>query len=170
MCRFLFQADGLTLRVKLDYAVSLGIVNGVRKNQGAAPQSGGGLKQFGQPMPEKDVIAQDQAGWFPRDKVGADTKRIRQTSRLVLLGISESQPPAIPVPQQMPEQGQILGRADDQDLTYARQHQDRKRIIDHGFVVDRQELFADRQCQRIQPRAAPASKNDAFHDCFSRFL
>ena len=41
------------------------------------------------------------------------------------------------------------------------QHQHDERVIDHRLVVDRQQLLAGGECQRIQPGACPACENDA---------
>ena len=52
-----------------------------------------------------------------------------------------------------------------QDILNARQHKGGQRIVDHGLVVDRQQLFAGDHGQRIEPCAGTAGENNAFHTC-----
>ena len=67
--------------------------------------------------------------------------------------------------------GRAAGRGggDDQDLADARQHQHGERVVDHRLVVDRQQLLADDQRDRIQPRAGAAGQDDALHRSGSPF-
>src|ERR1019366_5364610 len=43
------------------------------------------------------------------------------------------------------------------------QHQRAERVIDHWFVVDRQQLLGDRTGNRMQACATAASQNDSLH-------
>ena len=45
--------------------------------------------------------------------------------------------------QQLLEEGQIFRRTDNQNISDARLHQCCKRVVDHRFVVDRQELLGN---------------------------
>ena len=67
------------------------------------------------------------------------------------------------VPQQGLEPGGVLGGRDNQDILDAGQHQGGQRVINHGLVVDRQQLFAGDHGQRIKPGAGAAGENNAFH-------
>ncbi len=58
-----------------------------------------------------------------------------------------------------------MRRGDDQDVSYPRQHQRTEGIVNHRFVVYRQQLFADRAREGIQPCAGTAGEDDAFHVC-----
>src|SRR5205085_6402205 len=49
----------------------------------------------------------------------------------------------------------------DQNVSDTRQHERSERIIDHRFVVNGEQAFADRVGDRIQPRSRPARQNDA---------
>ena len=68
-----------------------------------------------------------------------------------------------PVAEQPLEGRLVVRRGDDQDLPDARQHQRAERVVDHRLVVDRHELLADGQGQRMQPGAGPAGEDDPFH-------
>ena len=90
-----------------------------------------------------------------------DEKGLGQAPRIGLLGVFQLQAPLRPVPQKTPKQGQVEGRADDQNLPHPRQHQGRERVIDHRLVVNGQELLAHDARRRIEPRAGPSGKNDS---------
>ena len=58
----------------------------------------------------------------------------------------------------------LVRRGDHQDLADARQHERRQRVVDHRLVVDRQQLLAHRERERMQPRAGAAGQDDPLHD------
>jgi len=111
----------------------------------------------------EDVVAQHQGHGRARDEFAADEERLRETFRLRLLGVVQLQAQRGAVAQQRAEPRQVFGGADDQDFADARQHQDGQRVIDHGFVVHRQQLFADDPRDGIEPGPRTARQNDAFH-------
>ena len=53
-------------------------------------------------------------------------------------------------PEEVLEKGQVFRCGDNQDLSNSRQHQHRKRVIDHWFVVYRHELLAHAASDRIK--------------------
>jgi hypothetical protein len=55
----------------------------------------------------------------------------------------------------------IYRRGDGQHLTDPGQHQGAERVIDHRFVVHRQQLLAQRLGDRVQPGDAAAGQDDA---------
>src|SRR3546814_13541229 len=69
--------------------------------------------------------------------------------------------PLLSVAEQRLEHLLLVRRVDDQHLADACQHQHAERVIYHRFVVDRQQLLADRLGDRIQPRTRAAGENDA---------
>jgi hypothetical protein len=78
-------------------------------------------------------------------------------------GVTEVDAATGAVAEQDLEMRLILRGGDDQDVADAGQHQDRQRVIDQRLVVDREQLLADRQGDRIKPRARAAGEDDAFH-------
>ena len=54
-----------------------------------------------------------------------------------------------------------MGGDDDQQLADPQQHQSAKRVINHRFVVNGQQLLDDGLDDWIQPRAAPAKQDDS---------
>ena len=63
--------------------------------------------------------------------------------------------------QHLLETRRVLRGRDDQDFPDARQHERGQRIVDHGLVVDGQQLLAHAQGDGVQPRAGAAGQNDA---------
>ena len=94
-------------------------------------------------MAEEDVVAQHERAGPAGDEFLADQKGLGQALGARLLPIRESQAELRPVAEKVPEPGQVLGRADDQNIPDAGHHQDGKRVIDHRLVIDRQKLLAD---------------------------
>ena len=94
--------------------------------------------------------------------IAADDECLRQAFRRWLHRILQIQPPGAAVAQQLLEARRVLRRGDDQDIAYPGQHQRGQRIVDHRLVVDRQQLFGDRQRHRMQARARTAGEDDAF--------
>ena len=54
-----------------------------------------------------------------------------------------------------------MGRGDDQYFTDPSQHEGAERVIDHWFVINRQQLFAYRLRDRVEATAATSSQDDA---------
>ena len=61
------------------------------------------------------------------------------------------------------ESRQVVRSRYDEYLFDACQHKYTDGVIDHRFVEDGQQLFADTFCYRIETSAGPARKNYAFH-------
>ena len=68
------------------------------------------------------------------------------------------------IPEQALEIRQVRRCRDDEDVADARKHQRRERIIDHGLVVDRQQLLTRDHGQRVQARAGAPGEYDSFHN------
>ena len=68
------------------------------------------------------------------------------------------------VAQQMLEPRGVLRGGDDQDVLNAGKHQRGQGVVDHGFVVHRQQLLAGDHGERIQASACAAGKDDTFHN------
>src|SRR5262249_48105612 len=64
----------------------------------------------------------------------------------------------------------VLGRADNEDVADAREHEQRQGVVEDGLVIDRQKLLADDARQRVKPRACAARQDDALHRIILRAL
>ena len=98
------------------------------------------------------------------DEVAADAEGFGEAVRRLLRGVGEPQAERAAVAEQVAEGRRVGRRRDDEDVADVRHHQRRQRIVDHRLVVDGEELFRQRDGERIEPRARAAGENDAFHD------
>ena len=168
----LLDGYGPPLRIELHDAEALGVVHVVAEDRGAARLRvlDGLLQVAGQAVAVEDVVAQHQGARLAGDEVLADSEGLGQAVRARLLGVGEVHAVARAVPEQALEVGQVRRRGDDQDVPDARQHEGGQRVVDHGLVVDRQQLLGGHERERVQARAGTACKNDAFHNKNPRFL
>ena len=67
------------------------------------------------------------------------------------------------VAEQPEERSASCGRGDHQDVADPRQHQRGQRVVDHRLVVDRHQLLADAQRDRVEPGARATGQDDAAH-------
>ena len=111
----------------------------------------------------EDVVAQHERARLAGDELLTDGECLRQAVGARLLGVGEVDAVARAVPEQALEVGEVRRRGDDKDVPDARQHEGAKRVVDHGLVVDRQQLLGGHERERVQARAGPAGEDDAFH-------
>ena len=161
----LLDGDGPALPVELHDAEALGVVHVVAENRGAARLSvlHGARQVARQAVAVEDVVAEHQRARLAGDELLADGERLGQAVRRGLLGVGEVHAVARAVPEQALEVGQVGRRGDDQDVPDARQHEGAERVVDHGLVVDRQQLLGGHERERVQAGAGPAGEDDAFH-------
>ena len=161
----LLDGDGPPLRVELHHAEALGVVHVVAEDRGAARLGvlDGARQVARQAVAVEDVVAEHQSARLAGDEVLADGERLHQAVRARLLGVGEVHAVARAVPEQALEVGEVGRRGDDQDVPDARQHEGAKRVVDHGLVVDRQQLLGGHERERVQACAGPAGEDDAFH-------
>lgn len=166
----LLDGDGTALRIELDDAEALGVVHVVAEDRGAARLGvlDGARQVAAEAVAVEDVVAQHQGARLAGDEVLADGEGLRQAVRRGLLGVGEVHAVARAVPEQTLEVGQVGRRGDDQDVPDARQHEGGQRVVDHGLVVDRQQLLGGHERERVQARAGTAGEDDAFHKKSSR--
>ena len=162
----LLDGDGPALAVELDDAEALGVVHVVAEDRGPARLGvlDGARQVARQAVAVEDVVAEHEGARLAGDEVLADGKRLRQAVRRRLLGVGQVHAVARAVPEQALEVGEVGRRGDDQDVPDARQHEGGQRVVDHGLVVDRQQLLGGHERERVQARAGPAGEDDAFHN------
>ena len=161
----LLNGDGPALAVELDDAEALGVVHVVAEDRGAARLRvlDGLLEVAAEAVAVEDVVAQHQGARLAGDEILADREGLRQAVGARLLGVGEVHAVARAVPEQALEVGEVRRRGDDQDVADARQHEGGQRVVDHGLVVDRQQLLGGHERERVQASAGPAGEDDAFH-------
>ena len=161
----LLDGDGTALRIELHDAEALGVVHVVAEDRGAARLGvlDGARQVARQAVAVEDVVAEHQGARLAGDELLADGEGLRQAVRRGLLGVGQVDAVARAVPEQALEVGQVGRRGDDQDVPDARQHEGGQRVVDHGLVVDRQQLLGGHERERVQAGAGPAGEDDAFH-------
>ncbi len=161
----LLDGDGPPLAVELHDAEALGVVHVVAEDRGAARLGvlDGARQVARQAVAVEDVVAQHERAGLAADELLADGEGLRQAVRRGLLGVGEVHAVARAVPEQALEVGEVGRRGDDQDVPDARQHEGGQRVVDHGLVVDRQQLLGGHERERVQARAGPAGEDDALH-------
>lgn len=165
----LLDGDGPPLVVELHDAEALGVVHVVAEDRGPPRLCvlDGARQVARQAVAVEDVVAEHQGARLAGDEVLADGEGLRQAVGAGLLGVGEVHAVARAVPEQALEVGQVRRRGDDQDVPDARQHEGGQRVVDHGLVVDRQQLLGGHERERVQARAGPAGEDDAFHELAS---
>lgn len=166
----LLDGDGPPLAVELHDAEALGVVHVVAEDRGAARLGvlHGARQVARQAVAVEDVVAEHQRARLAGDELLADGEGLRQAVGARLLGVGEVHAVARAVPEQALEVGEVGRRGDDQDVADARQHECAERVVDHGLVVDRQQLLGGHERERVQARAGPAGEDDAFHSITSK--
>lgn len=161
----LFDGDGPALAIELHDAEALGVIDVVAEDRGPARLCvlDGARQVARQAVAVEDVVAEHQGARLAVDEVLADGEGLREAVRRGLLGVGEVHAVARAVPEQALEVGEVGRRGDDQDVPDARQHEGGQRVVDHGLVVDRQQLLGGHERERVQARAGPAGEDDAFH-------
>ena len=162
----LLDGDGPPLAVELHDAEALGVVHVVAEDRGAARLGvlDGARQVAAEAVAVEDVVAEHQGARLAVNELLADGEGLRQAVGARLLGVGEVDAVARAVPEQALEVGQVGRRGDDQDVPDARQHEGGQRVVDHGLVVDRQQLLGGHERERVQAGAGPAGEDDAFHN------
>ena len=161
----LLDGDGPPLAVELHDAEALGVVHVVAEDRGAARLCvlDGARQVARQAVAVEDVVAEHQGARLAGDEPLADGERLGQAVGARLLGVGQVHAVARAVPEQALEVGQVRRRGDDQDVPDARQHEGGQRVVDHGLVVDRQQLLAGDERERVQARARAAREDNSLH-------
>ena len=158
---FFLNGERLARLVEVHDPVALGVVHVVGEHGASLVLPGGPAQLCPQPLAVEDVVAEDEAHVVAVDEVGPNRERLRDALRLGLLGVPQVESPLVPVPQQILKAGQVLRRRDEQDVPDACPHQRGERVIHHRFVVDGQQLLADRPGGRAQAGARTAGEENA---------
>ena len=161
----LLDGDRPPLPVELHDAEALGVVHVVAEDGGAPlPRVRHSAAQVaGEAVAEEDVVPEDEGAGLPRDEPLADQERLGEAVRRGLLGVGEREPEVRAVAEEPLEVRQVRRRRDDEDVADARHHEDGERVVDHRLVVDRQELLAGHERERVEPGTGAPGEYDALH-------
>ena len=161
----LLDGQGAALRVELDDAEALGVVHVVAEHGGAARRGrlGGAPQVAPQAVAVEDVVAEHERAGLARDPGLPYREGLRQAVGRGLLGVGERHAEARAVAQQPLEVREVGGGGDEQDVPDPGEHEGRQRVVDHRLVVDRQQLLARDERERVQAGAGSAGEDDALH-------
>ena len=166
MLGFFLDGNGISVFVKLNNAEALGVIDIVAEDSGALAVFRllhGGAESLPESVAGKDIVAQDHGGGFSVNELFTEGKGLREAVRRGLGLVREMDSELVAVSQEDLKAGQILRRGDDQNIADPGVHQDGNRIVDHRFVIDREQLLGCDHSQRIESGAGAAGENDAFH-------
>src|SRR6266478_3460178 len=113
LLRLLFNAERLwrlSMRIELDDAVALGVIDGVRKNAGAFGLERGGAQFLDEVVSVENVVAEHEGATAGADKFLADQKCLGDAFGLWLQRVLETDAVAGAIAEQVLKAGQILRR------------------------------------------------------------
>ena len=146
---FFLNTNHLVLAIKLHNAITLRVTNQVAKNNAAILQFTATPHDLAKIMAKKDVISQHQANRVVSNKLFPNNKCLGQSFWPWLFRIPERKSQFRSITQKLLKAGEIVRGGNDENFPDAGKHQDGKRIVDHGFVVDRNQLLAEHPGQWI---------------------
>lgn len=158
-----FDRDSALVFIELHHPEAFWIFYLIAEYGGAFSTLCGLFQLWSETLAVEDVVAQHQAHTVVTDEFFADDKGLSKPIRARLYGVAEVDAKLFAVTQGTPEACQIFRGGDDEDVPDARKHEYRERVIDHGFVVHRQQLFGGAQCYGVQAGAGTACEDYAFH-------
>ena len=137
--------------IELHDTVALGVVHRIGEDRCPALAGRCPLERFAKPLPEEDVVAEDQRDAILADEVPADQERLRKPAGRGLLGVGKRDAEVTAVAEQAAIIGQVGRRRDDQDVADARRAQLTDRMIDHRLAADRQQVLVRDLGQALEP-------------------
>ena len=163
--RLFLQRDDLLAFVEFHHAEPLRVGDIVAEDGGAAVfrVRPGIAQNAGEAAAIENVVPQHHGAGRIADEFLADEEGLSKTIRAGLDGIAQVNAKVAAVSQKLPEAGGIRGGGNNQNVPNSRQHQCGQGIVDHRFVVYREQLLGGDLCQRIQPGAGAAGQNDTLH-------
>ncbi len=162
-CRLLLDRECAPVAVELDDAVALRVAHPVAEDPGAVLDGRAVLEHCRQAGAVEDVIAEHETRGPARQELAAEEEGLGEALGPRLLAVGETHAEAAAVAEKLAVGRQVAGRGDDEHLADAGEHQQAQGVIDHGLVVDRQQLLADDHGHRVEAGARAAREDDALH-------
>ena len=160
--RFFLDAQHPAAIVELDHAVPFGVSDQVAKDGRTHRALRRVAQAVGKVRAIEDVVAERQRDAIGSDEIASDDERLCKAFGAGLRGVVDRQPQLGAVTEQTSKAVLLVRRRDDQDLADARQHQRRKRVVDHRLVENREQLLADAASQRMEPGSRSSCQHYAF--------
>lgn len=163
---FFFDRQGFALPVELDDAVRSRVFHEIPENSPATLASDfccGVPERSAETTAIKDIVAKDKRTGVARDKLFAHNEGVGEPSGLVLYCVIEFHAEPGAIAKKLTENTDIARSRNNEHLADPGEHQDRQRVVDHGFVIERQDLLGNGFCDGIQAGTGPSGKDDSFH-------
>jgi hypothetical protein len=110
-------------------------------------------------MSIENIVPEDEADAVTSYKLPAYDESLCKALGVGLFGIRKTNTKLAAVTEKMGKSREIFRSAYDENIANSRQHEDRQRVVDHGLVIDRQELLAYDFCYGIEPGAGAPGKD-----------
>jgi len=134
----------------------------VGKDGGATRACIGTGELLDQVVAIKDVVPQDQGAVVMANEAFTNQIRLGEPIGGGLNGVLQLHAPLRAVSQEFLKPRGVARCRDDEHLANAAQHQGAQRVIDHGFVVDGEQLLGDCSGGGVEPGARASRQNHAF--------
>ena len=138
---FFFYGEHPAIGIEFHHPVGCGILDPVAEDGGSACVGNGFLEGFGKPLAKKDVVPQHEGYPLLSDKAFSYNKGIGEAPGLFLDRIVKAHAKPVATTEKFLKYGQVPGGRDDHHLSNARKHQDREGVVNHGFVIHREDLL-----------------------------
>jgi len=117
------------------------------------------------------VVAKDHDDFIVAHEMFSQAERLGDAAFPFLVRIIEVPKSEVSaIAKQFQEIARVVASRNDHDLAHPGMNQGFDRIVDHGFVIDRQQVFVRDLGQRVKPRAKAAGKDDALHSLIHPFF
>ena len=166
LLRLFLDGDDLAVLVEFHDAEALRIVDIVAEHRGALAVCrvlDRRLQALFETVTGKNIVAEHHGDAVVADEIRADDERLRESVGRRLDGVGQAQTELFAVAEQLLKARRVLRCGNDEDIPDPGAHEHRHGIVDHRFVIDRQQLLGGHLCQRIQARAGAACENNTFH-------
>src|SRR6202051_24371 len=134
----------------------------IRKNSSALRLERGFAQFLDEVMSIKNIVTKYKRATGGTDELLTDNKCLSNAFRFRLWRIVKLNAVAGSVAEQVLKARKIFRCGDQQNIPYAGQHQRRKRIVHHRFVVNRQQTLGENLSNGIEARARSARADNAF--------
>src|SRR2546426_7689754 len=124
----------------------------------------------GKAVTVEDVVAERECDATAADEAPADDESLRQALGTWLDLVLDAEAEVAAVAEETLERALVLRAGDDQDVADPGEHERRERVVDHGLVVDRNELLAHREREREEAGARAPGEDDPLHGICHEFL
>ncbi len=162
--RLLLEADDLAVLAELGHPEARGIVHAIEEGAttpGSGLELGGHIRQV---IPAQDVVTEDHTEGLVAHEVPHQADGMGDAEGAALVAVAEVEPEVLAIRQQLHDVADAAPTEDDHDLVDAHAREGLEREVDHGLVVDRQQVLVGDQRQRMQARACSAGQDDSLHD------